>query len=186
MHFDTSPNQSKFVKFGICAPGPQSAPRGTETATFGKGFFQSSNLRKMLTCFTKSLIKFSSNCVSLSKTLECPQTYSDKGIPTGVFPQGVFRQRYSDRGYSNKVFRQRYCDRGYSNRRYSDMGYFDRVYLLRAFPRVVPSAHTSPLLLKGGINLGVPNTTRMRANTPWARKRYHKRKAICGLQALLY
>jgi hypothetical protein len=112
--------------------------------------------------------------------------YSDKGIPTGVFPQGVFRQRYSDRGYSNKVFRQRYCDRGYSNRRYSDMGYFDRVYLLRVFPRVVPSAHTSPLLLKGGINLGLPNTTRMRANTPWARKRYHKRKAICGLQALLY
>ena len=74
MHFDTSPNRSKFVKFGICAPGPQSAPRCTETATFAKGFFQSSNLRKMLTCFTKSLITFSSNCVSLSKTLECPQT----------------------------------------------------------------------------------------------------------------
>ena len=112
--------------------------------------------------------------------------YSDKGIPTGVFPQGVFRQRYSDRGYSNKVFRQRDYDRGYSNRRYSDMGYSDRVYLLRAFPRVVPSAHTSPLLLKGGITLGFPNITRMRANTPWVRKRYHKRKAICGLQALLY
>ena len=64
----------KLVKFGICAPGPQSAPRGTETATFAKGFFQSSNLRKMLTCFTKFLITFSSNCVSLSKTLECPQT----------------------------------------------------------------------------------------------------------------
>ena len=91
--------------------------------------------------------------------------YSDKGIPTGVFPQGVFRQRYSDRGYSNKVFRQRYCDRGYSNRRYSDMGYSDRVYLLRVFPQVVPSAHTSPLLLKGGINLGLSNTTRMRKCT---------------------
>ena len=103
-----------------------------------------------------------------------------------AFPQGVFRQRYSDRGYSNKVFRQRYCDRGYSNRGYSDMGYSDRVYLLRVFPQVVPSAHTSPLLLKGGINFGLSKTTRMRANAPWARKRYHKRKAICGVQALLY
>ena len=174
MHFDTSPNRSKFVKFGICAPGPQSAPRGTETATFAKGFFQSSNLRKMLTWLTKSFVTFSSNCVSLSKGI--PTTvfrqrysdkgiptkvfrqrysdksirtggilarYSDKGIPTGVFPQGVFRQRYSDRGYSNKVFRQRYCDRGYSNRRHSDMGYFDRVYLLRVFPRVL-CPHVTP------------------------------------------
>ena len=30
------------------------------------------------------------------------------------------------------------------------MGYSDRVYLLRVFSQVVPSAHTSPLLLKGG------------------------------------
>ena len=89
--------------------------------------------------------------------------YSTRTPP--AFPQGVFRHRYSDRGYSNEVFRQRYCDRGYSNRRYSDMGYSDRVYLLRVFPQVVPSAHTSPLLLKGGINLGLSNTTRMRKCT---------------------
>ncbi len=58
MHFDTGPNRSKFVKFGICAPGPQSAPRCNETDTFAKGFFQSSNLGKMLTCLTKSFITF--------------------------------------------------------------------------------------------------------------------------------
>ena len=44
----------QHVKLGIGAPGPQNAPRGNETATFAKGFFQSSNVRKMLTCFTKS------------------------------------------------------------------------------------------------------------------------------------
>ena len=114
-----------------------------------------------------------------------------EGIPTEVFRQGysdrgVFRQRYSDRGYSNKVFRQRYCDRGYSNRWYSDTGYSDRVYLLQVFSQVVPSPHTSPLLLKGGINFGLSKTTRMRANAPWARKRYHKRKAIHGVQTLLF
>ena len=48
MHFDTSPNLSKFRKFGIGAPGPQSAPRGNETATFAKGFFLLFNLPKFL------------------------------------------------------------------------------------------------------------------------------------------
>ena len=38
MHFGTGPNRSKFVKFGIGTPGPQSAPRGNETATFANGF----------------------------------------------------------------------------------------------------------------------------------------------------
>ena len=46
MHFDAGPNRSKFVKFGIRAPGPQSAPRGNETATFAKVIVQPSNLRK--------------------------------------------------------------------------------------------------------------------------------------------
>ena len=48
MHFDTGPNQSKCVKFGMCALGPQSAPRGNVTAPFAI-FVQSSNLKKMLT-----------------------------------------------------------------------------------------------------------------------------------------
>ena len=123
----------KFVKFGICAPGPQSAPRCTETATFAKGFFQSPNLRKMLTWLTKSFITFSSNCVSLSKgipTTVFRQRYSDKSIPTKVF-----RQEYSDRRYSNKVFRQRYCDKsiptGSVLTRYSDKGIPTKVFRQR-------------------------------------------------------
>ena len=141
MHFDAGPNQSKFVKFGIRAPGPQSAPRGNETATFAKGFFQSSNLRKMLTWLTKSFITFSSNCVSLSKgipTTVFRQRYSDKSIPTKAF-----RQEYSDRRYSNKVFRQRYCDRGYSNKvfrqRYSDKGIPTKVFRQRYSDKGIPT-----------------------------------------------
>ena len=55
MHFDTSPNRSKFVKFGICAPGPQSAPRGTEAATFAKGFFSVIKSEKNVNMFHKIL-----------------------------------------------------------------------------------------------------------------------------------
>ena len=139
-------------------------PDVTKQPLLLREFFSHQILEKMLTCLTKSFITFSSNCAHLPPKILYPHSSRP---PTGGIPMEVFPRGYFDRGYS-------------------DMGYSDTVYLLRVFPQVVPSAHTSPLLLKGGINLGLPNTTRMRANTPWARKRYHKRKAICGLQALLY
>ena len=97
--------------------------------------------------------------------------YSDIGIPTG----GILT-RYSDKGIATGDILTGGIPTWGIPTGFISCEYSHKWYNL-------PTRH--PYSSKGVLTSDC-QTLLGCANAPWARKRYHKRKAICGLQALLY